>query len=289
MLEFGLSISFCTPADYRPLAKAAEEAGFTYATLSDHLIYPKSFSKPYPYTEDGIPRFAETDDFPDPWVAIASMAAVTERLKFYTNVFVLPARNPIHVAKTLATAAVLSDYRLALGVGMGWMPEEFEASEQPFAKRGKRADEMIEVMRKLWTGEMIEHKGDFYDLPGVRMRPHPEQNIPIYVGGFSEPAMRRAARNDGWIADLHSTQELLDLMKTVRGYREELGKSIDDFKMLSFGPTDAFMPEHYQKLNDNGLNTLVTMPWMFYTGPDSNLEQKIESIHRFGEDIISKM
>lgn len=288
MLEFGLSISFCAPSDYQALAQAADEAGFTYATLSDHLIYPKTLSKPYPYTDDGVPRFSETDDFPDPWIAVASMAAVTQKLKFYTNVYVLPARNPVHVAKILATAAVMSDYRLALGIGMGWMPEEFAAGEQPFARRGKRADEMIEVMRKLWTGEMVEHKGEFYDLPGVRMHPYPEQHIPIYVGGFSEPAMRRAARNDGWIADLHTKQELVDLMNKAKKYRVEAGGSLDDFKILSFGPMDAFGVDDYKMLAEEGLSTLTTMPWMFSAGPEATLEQKVDSIKKFGEETISQ-
>ncbi len=289
MLEFGLSISFSPPQDYVALAEAAEAAGFSYATLSDHLIYPQTLSKPYPYTDDGVPRFTETDDFPDPWVAVSAMAARTSTLKFYTNVYVLPARNPVHVAKILATAAVMSKYRLALGIGMGWMPEEFAAGGQNFARRGKRADEMIEVMRKLWTGDMIEHQGEFYNLPPMRMRPYPEQHIPIYVGGFSEPAMRRAARNDGWIADLHTKQELLDLMATAKAYRSEAGGDLGTFKILSFGPMDAGGLDDYRELADAGLNTLTTMPWMFSAGPQATLEQKIDSIRRFGEDVISQM
>jgi len=112
-------------------------------------------------------------------------------------VFVLPARNPVHVAKILASAACLSGNRIALGAGMGWMPEEFRIGEQPFEQRGKRADEMIEVMRKLWSGEWVEHHGEFYDFAPVKMRPVPATPIPIYVGGLSEIALRRAARHDG--------------------------------------------------------------------------------------------
>ena len=123
-MEFGMSIAFTDPADYVPLAVAAEESGFSAITLPDHLIYPQQLSKPYPYTEDGVPRFAPDDPFPDPWVCAVAMATATRKLWFYTSVFVLPARNPVHVAKILASAACLTGDRIALGAGMGWMPED---------------------------------------------------------------------------------------------------------------------------------------------------------------------
>ena len=207
-MQFGMSIAFTDPADYVPLAVAAEENGFSAITLPDHLIYPAKMEKPYPYTEDGVPRFAPDDPFPDPWISAVAMATATRKLWFYTSVFVLPARNPVHVAKILASAACVTGNRIALGAGMGWMPEEFRIGEQAFEQRGRRADEMIEVMRKLWSGDWVEHHGEFYDFAPVKMRPSPTQPIPIYVGGFSKPAMRRAARNDGWISDLHTLKEL---------------------------------------------------------------------------------
>ena len=232
-MQFGMSIAFTDPADYVPLAVAAEENGFSAITLPDHLIYPQQLSVPYPYTEDGVPRFAPDDPFPDPWVSAVAMATATKTLWFYTSVFVLPARNPVHVAKILASAACLSGNRIALGAGMGWMPEEFRIGEQPFEQRGKRADEMIEVMRKLWSGEWVEHHGEFYDFAPVKMRPVPATPIPIYVGGFSKPALRSAARNDGWISDLHTLKELEALIKEVRGYRAEAGRAATSRRRLS--------------------------------------------------------
>ena len=125
------------------------------------------------------------------------MAAVTERIRFFTNVFVLPMRNPFPVAKQVATAAALSGGRVSLGVGMGWCEEEFDLLEQPFAGRGKRADEQLEVLRKLWAGGWVEHHGDHYDFPRLEMSPSLDAPVPILVGGISDAALRRAARHDG--------------------------------------------------------------------------------------------
>ncbi len=289
-MQFGLTLAFSDPLELTALARAAEDAGYWGVTLPDHLVYPRELSKPYPYTDDGVPRFSDSDPFPDPWIAISAMAAVTTTLQFTTNVFVLPARNPVHTAKILGTLAVMSNNRVSLGAGMGWMPEEFAMAEQPFAKRGRRADEMIEVMRKLWQGGWTEHHGEFYDFDAVKMSPVPTQQIPVYVGGFSDPAMKRAARNDGWIADLHTLAELEALIKKVQGYREAAGTQNDDFEIFSFGCTDAFTPDGFRQMQDLGVTVCTVMPWPFY-GHDlkAPLDKKIDGIKRFADDVISKL
>lgn len=288
-MKFGLSIAFGDPDHYCPLARAAEENGFGAVSLADHLIYPGSFSVPYPYTEDGVPRFGEMDPFPDPWVAIAAMAAVTCRIEFYTNVFVLPTRNPVQVAKILATADIFSGERVGLGIGMGWMPEEFAAAGQAFARRGKRADEMIEIMRLLWSGEQVSFRGEFYDLPPMRQMPAPRRSIPIYVGGFSRPALRRAARNDGWIADLHSLAELEDLCARLRTEREAAGTAgREDYRVMAFGCTDAGDAQGFRAMADLGVTTATTMPWALYGhGVTPPLAVAIDSIKRFADEVIA--
>lgn len=286
-MQYGLSIAFIDPAEYCPLAKAAEERGFTWATLSDHLLYPKQLSVPYPYTPDGKPRFADTDDFLDPWTTVTAMAQHTKTLKFYTNVYVLPMRNAFHAAKQLATASVFSGGRLALGVGMGWMPEEFAAAGQPFKRRGKHADEMLEVMKKLWTGEYVEHHGEFYDFGPVRTLPKPAAPIPVFIGGVSEPALRRAARHDGWISDLHTSEELKALLAKVFAYREALGLSREGYQVQCFNPIDAWTPEQHAELGEAGVTTLTTMPWALQAmnGPVS-LADKIKSLDDFAAAFI---
>lgn len=288
-MRYGLSIAFSQPDEYVSLAQAAEERGFSWVTLADHLIYPQTFSVPYPYTADGVPRFADSDPFPDPWVAIAAMAAVTQHIGFYTNVYVLPARNPVQAAKTLATASVFSQGRLALGVGMGWMPEEFAISEQSFRNRGRRADEMLEVMKKLWTGDWVEHHGEFYSFDPVRMLPAPPQPIPIFVGGVSTPALRRAARHDGWISDLHTTAELLALLDRLNAFRAESDSRDGAFEVLCFNPVDASTPDSHLQLAAAGVTTLTTAPWAMaaLNGPVS-LGDKLKAMDRFARDFIQR-
>ncbi|MCB1614633.1 MAG: TIGR03619 family F420-dependent LLM class oxidoreductase, partial [Pseudomonadales bacterium] len=277
------------PKEYCALAVAAESNGFSSIALSDHLIYPGKFSTPYPYTSDGKPRFRKHDPWPDPWIAISAMAAVTKTLRFYTNVYVLPARNPVHVAKFLSTLAVMSGNRVSLGAGMGWMPEEFAAAEQAFKQRGKRADEMLDIIRKLWTGDEITHQGEFYQLDAMSMSPVADRPLPVFIGGFSEAAMKRAAKHDGWISDLHSMAELEQLIGKMNGYRAET-ENTKPFQILSFATYEASDVAGFQKMRDMGVTTVCTMPWFFYGGsPASSLQEKMDAIKQFNDDFITKL
>ncbi|HQR03612.1 MAG TPA: TIGR03619 family F420-dependent LLM class oxidoreductase [Rhodocyclaceae bacterium] len=286
-MQYGLSIAFSAPSEYSALARAAEDAGFSWVTLADHLLYPQQLSVPYPYTPDGKPRFADSDAFPEPWTAITAMAQHTRHIRFYTNIYVLPARNAFHVAKALSTTAVFTEGRIALGVGMGWMPEEFAASGQPFGRRGRHADEMLAVMKKLWTGEWAEHHGEFYDFAPVRMLPAPPQPIPVFIGGISEPAMKRAVRHDGWISDLHTMAELKELLDRMWSLRAEHGAGRDGFQVLCFNPLDAVTPESHARLESWGVTTITTMPWAreALQGPVS-LARKLQSIQEFSAIFI---
>jgi probable F420-dependent oxidoreductase len=286
-MKFVASLAFSPLDHYCDIARAAEAAGFDALALSDHVVHPERIDSPYPYTENHKPRWEPFTPWPDPWVAIGAMAAVTTRLRFFTSVYVLPMRNPFQVAKIVATAAVLSNNRIALGVGAGWMEEEFELLEQPFRQRGKRMDEMLEVMRTLWAGGMVEHHGEFYDFDRLEMSPVPSRPIPVYVGGLSKPALRRAARNDGWLSDLHSTAELKEIVAQLRALREESDRADNPFHVLA-SATDAFDIDGYRRLEDVGVTHLVTMPWVFYGGRLDSLDSKRDGIRRFGEEIIAR-
>ena len=288
-MEFITSLAFCPPEELGPLCRAADEAGFFGAALSDHIIHPQELKTPYPYTPDGKPRWEPFTDWPDPWVTVGYLAAQTERLRFTTSIFVLPMRNPVHVAKAVGTAAVLSGNRVALGIGVGWMREEFELSEQKFERRGARANEMIEVMRTLWKGGWVEHHGEFYDFDTLEMSPVPTEEIPIWSGGISEPAIKRAATLcDGWISDLHSSKELADYAQRLAAYRVESDRAGRPFSLIG-SCNDAYDVAGYKRLAKAGVTHLNTMPWAFYAGPDATLEQKCDGIRRFGEDVIEVM
>jgi probable F420-dependent oxidoreductase len=286
-VRFVFSGTFSQPEELVALAKAGDEAGWDTMSVSDHIINPVETRDPYPYTSDGSRRWEMGTPWPDPWVTVGHLAAVTTRLRFVTTVYILPARTPIHVAKQVGTAAVLSGNRVTLGVGMGWMQEEFEAMGTPFAQRGKRADEMLEVMRKLWTGEVVEHHGDHFDVPPLEMLPAPTEPIPVCVGGVSEVALRRAARNDGWISDLHTIEELREIRAKLDGYRKEYGRDHLPFSVYG-SARDAWDLDGYRRLSDAGVTHLITMPWYFYAGADADLAGKVDGIRRFADDVIAK-
>jgi probable F420-dependent oxidoreductase len=286
-MEFCVATAFSPVEQLVPLARAADEAGFAAVSLSDHVVNPVTIRSPYPYTEDGSRRWEMGTPWPDPWVSIGAMAAATERIHFFTNVFVLPARTPFAVAKAVGTAAALSGDRVALGVGMGWMEEEFEAMEQDIRRRGRRADEMLEVIAKLLTGEVVEHHGEFYDFDPLEMLPAPSRPVPVWVGGMSDAALRRAARNDGWISDIHSIEEIIGFRTRIDELRKELGRDHLPFAMVC-SSLDAVDYDGYRRLEEIGVTHLLTMPWVFYGGFTDDLDQRLEGTARFADDILSR-
>ncbi|MEY2452153.1 MAG: hypothetical protein QOD92_1727 [Acidimicrobiaceae bacterium] len=286
-MKFCFALSFSPLEQYVPLAKAADEYGWDAVACSDHVVNPETITSVYPYTADGGRRWEPFTEWPDCWVSIGAMAAATERLHFFTNVYVLPMRTPFAVAKAVGTAAVLSNNRVALGIGMGWMEEEFVALEQPFAARGKRADEMIDVLRTLWSGGWVEHHGEFYDFDKLEMTPSPTQQPPIYVGGISKPAFRRAARNDGWVSDMHTIEEFREIRAQLDAERAAIGRQDADFAMVG-SCVDAFDYDSYRRLEEVGVTHLLTMPWVFYSGFTDVLQERIDGIKRFADDIITK-
>ncbi|BBX69608.1 hypothetical protein MPSYJ_30690 [Mycolicibacterium psychrotolerans] len=166
---------------------------------------------------------------------------------------------------------------------MGWCREEFELLGQQFEKRGKRTDEMLALMKELWAPGWTEFSGDFYTAPRMEMEPTPPP-IPVYVGGLSDIALRRAARHDGWIGDLISTEQALERIATLRRLRSEKGLDMQGFEVIT-PLTDAFIPEHYARAEAGGITGIITMPWMFYGGPDATLEQKVDGMRRFRTDM----
>ena len=260
-MKFSQAMIGCPADAVVEVAAFAESVGFASVALSDHLVYPKTLRTRYPYSADGVPQFEPQWDFPDPWVTIAAIASRTTRLSFLTNVFVLPARHPIGVAKTVGTAAALSGGRVSLGIGAGWMREEFDIVGVPFERRGARMDEMIEVMQALWSGGFVEHHGEFYDFEPVEMKPTPSEHIPILVGGDSEVALRRAARLDGWIGVNYSMDVLQQKCEQVLALRAELGRGEEPFEIVA-SPLAAPSPANVEVLERMGVTTVLTSAWI---------------------------
>jgi probable F420-dependent oxidoreductase len=278
-----VSTAFLDTRQAIEIARAADELGYDGIAIPDHVVNLETLQTPYPYTKDGSRRWQAFTDWPDPWVMIGAIALVTSRLRFVTTVYLPAMRDPYSAAKSIGTAAVLAGGRLELGVGVGWCREEFELLGQQFEKRGKRTDEMLALMKQLWAPGWTEFSGEFYTAPRMEMEPTPPP-IPVYVGGLSDIALRRAARHDGWIGDLISTEQALERIATLRRLRSEKGLDMQGFEVIT-PLTDAFTPEHYARAEAGGITGIVTMPWMFYGGPDATLEQKIDGMRRFRTDM----
>jgi probable F420-dependent oxidoreductase len=288
-MKFIASLAFGDPTHFCDVARAADACGWDGLVVSDHVVHPEKIQSPYPYTRDGAPRWEAPAPWPDPWVAIGAMAAVTDRIRFYTGIYVLPLRNPFVVAKAVGTAAVMSGGRVTLGVGVGWMKDEFDLLGQSFRNRGRRMDEMIGVIRTLWEGGMVEHHGEFYDFDRVQMSPAPAAPIPILIGGLSEAALRRVGRlGDGWISDIHTSEELREIVARIRGYRAECGRADEPLEIVA-ACSDAFDPDGFRRLEEVGVTHVQTMPWLMYGGSTDSLADKTDGIRRFADDVIAKL
>jgi probable F420-dependent oxidoreductase len=282
-MKYYISTAFLKTHEIVEIAKAADELGYDGIGIPDHVVNLETLATPYPYTKDGQRRWQPFTDWPDPWVLIGALAQVTTRLRFVTTVYIPAMRNPYMAAKAIGTAAVLAGGRVELGIGVGWCEEEFALMEQRFDARGKRTDEMIDLMRALWQPGWTEFHGEFYQTPRLEMEPTPPR-IPVYVGGLSEIAFRRAARNDGWIGDLIKTERAIEAAGRLRALRVENGLPLEDFTILT-PLTDALTIADYQRAEAAGITGILTMPWMFYTGPDATMTEKVYGMRRFRKDL----
>ena len=287
-MKFVLSTSFSTVAHLTELAPMADTHGWHSMSFSDHVVNPAQINTPYPYTDDGSRRWQPFTDWPDPWVMIGALSTITKRLRFTNNIFVLPMRNPYLTAKAISTAAIVSQNRVTAAFGVGWSRDEFELMEQDFSTRGKRTDEMLEIMRLLWTGEMVEYQGKYYQFSAMEMNPAPSEPIPIWIGGISDPAMKRAARlGDGWVTDLQTSAEIIESIERINNWRREYGRENEPFEVMAT-PSDAWDIDGYKRLQDAGVSHILTMPWPFYHGESEQLEHKIDGIKRYADDIIAR-
>ena len=284
-MKFFQSVSQTPLSQVMELARLIEEAGFEGITMSDHLVRPRVVRSRYPYAASGEMAAGTATPYPDCWVLAGALAQVTRQLRFMTAVYVLPMRDPFSAAKAISTAAALSNGRVMLGVGVGWMEEEFELTGQPFAGRGPRTEEMLEVLRKLCSGEMEEHHGAFYDFGPLQMQPVPEACPPVLIGGHSPAALRRAARSDGWIGVNYELPEALEVLEALARARKEAGtgnRPFDAAIALNREPTRDDCP----RLEDAGATILFNPPLGLPEPLSTSLDSKREEIAGFAERLI---
>ena len=298
-MRFGFHLFMVDPGEHLDIARAADDCGWDSIQVADAPFFPEVVSVPYPYTPDGS-RFWPLDmPVLDPWVAITAMATVTKRLRFLPSVLRLAIRQPLLEAKSLCSVAAISNDRVALGVGLAWMPEEFKWLNLNMKTRGARQDEAIQVIRLLLQGGMQEFHGKYCDFDRLIMAPVPKKRIPIYVGGASKPAMRRAAHyGDGWLSVIHSMGEIKDLLIELNGFRREFGRENEAFDIMLHCP-EAETVDDIRRLEDMGVTDLQVTPWsvpgiLAEMGVGTIMQQqpplavKQEAIKRYADTVISK-
>ena len=182
-MRFTYAEAMTDPANYIPLAKAADEAGYHAMTIADSVAYPEVSDSKYPYTADGNREFLDGKPFIETFALIGALSAVTTNLHFNIFVLKLPIRPPALVAKQAGSLAAMFGNRLNLGVGTSPWPEDYDFMGVDFRRRGKRMDECMDIIRGLTTGEYFEFHGEFYDIPRIKLTPAPTQPLPILVGG----------------------------------------------------------------------------------------------------------
>ena len=288
-MRFSFAESMCDPSHYLPLAKAADEAGWTSFIVPDSICYPEESDSSYPYTADGDRRFLLDKPFIEPFSLIPAMGAVTERLRFTTFVVKLPIRNPVLVAKSASSVAVLTGNRFGFGVGTSPWPDDFRVCGQEWKTRGKRMDEMIAIIRGLTGGGYFEFHGKHYDIPSIKICPTPTAPLPILIGGHAEPALRRAARlGDGWM-HAGGQEPLESLLAKLAELRREYGREREPFEVHVIS-LEAYHLDGIRHLEDVGVtDVIVGFRNVYQEKTDSmTVAQKIDALRRYADEVIAK-
>ncbi|HLS82079.1 MAG TPA: TIGR03619 family F420-dependent LLM class oxidoreductase [Steroidobacter sp.] len=292
-MQFWQSSFLCEGEQLFDVAKHCEKVGFHGFLMPDHLVHMEKQDSKYLYSADHKPpQFRDDTPWPDAWTLIGGLAAVTEKLHFCTNVYILPLRHPVEVAKATGSLNFFSGGGVHLGAGAGWMKEEFDMMGVDFHTRGKRYDECIEVIRKLQSGQFVEHHGQFFNFPRVIMKPAPPAPTPILIGGVSEPALRRAARlGDGWVSPGQSLEEEIATLKTLDKLRREYGTHDKPFNSIVAIREEGkpVTPADVRRLEDAGATGYTVFPFAFTLGPNTTLAQKLAEMERVAEVLISKV
>jgi len=287
-MRFCYAEAMTDPSFYVPLAQAAEDAGFDSFLVPDSVAYPETSDSKYPFNPDGSREFLQEKPFIEPFVLIGALGTVTERIRFTISVLKLPIRHPVHTAKLASSAAVMSGGRVNLGVGVSPWPDDYALTETPWARRGKRMDECIEVLEGLLSGEFYEHHGECYDIPSIQICPVPEQPIPILVGGHSEAALKRAARLDGWIHGGGEHEDLPTMIARLHELRAQTDKANEPFEIQVIS-ADAYSVDGLRALEEQGVTeVMVGFRWPYEVGPDTQpLQDKIDALRRYAETTIA--
>ena len=262
-MKFGTMIMGASFRAMPEVARIYEDNGLESLWVPEHLVFPAEMPPRYPYTDSGYPVVTPDTPTYDPWVVLAYVAAATERIRLATNVFILPLRHPLQTARSVVTLDRVSGGRVTLGIGVGWLPDEFEYLDVDFADRGRRTDAAIDTIRRLWSEDVIEVHDEHFDFGPVKFNPKPLQkpSIPIEVGGSSKPALRRAGRlGDGWIEiGSRDLDDFTAKLGVVMMAREDAGRA-GPFEVTAGAALAGGGLDGYRRLEDAGVTRIMATP-----------------------------
>lgn len=287
-MKFGLPLFGVSPRFYADIAQAAEANGFESVWMPEHLVFPEEIPPTYLYSESGYPPVTSDTPLFDVWVVLSYIAHATSSIRLATNVYVLPLRHPVEVARSVVTLDRLSNGRVTMGIGVGWLEEEFDVVGRGFRDRGKRADSMIALMRRLWTDDVIEVHDEHFDFGPVKFQPKPRnRHIPIEVGGASPPALRRAGGlGDGWIeigsADLEDVKAKLE---TIFAARRDAGRQDEPFEVTLGGAHGADL-DSIRRAEEAGATRLIVGPRGVELGSADSI---IDFTKRYADEVIANL
>ncbi len=282
-LMFVNSGPFSSPDLLAHLAVTAERCGFESLWSVEHVVIPANYQSPYPYSATGKIPGGEDVAILDPLLPLSYAAAVTRTLRLGTGVIILPQRHPLYLAKEMATLDVLSKGRAILGIGSGWLKEEFDALGLDFHARGARTDEAIGAMRALWRETSASFHGKHFDFTGVKSFPKPVQKdgVPIVVGGHSTAAARRAGRlGDGFFPALGDPGKLRELFSLMRSEAEKAGRNPDRIELSCMGRAKL---DSMKALQDVGISRVVIPP------PGYDTDALTRGLEKIANEVIAKL
>src|ERR1700746_2150119 len=246
----------------RAVAQHAERLGISTLWVPEHVVLLDKYASKYPYSDDGqLPAPTNAPIF-DPFISLATMAAVTSKIRLATGICLVPEHNPLVLAKIVATLDFLSGGRVLLGVGIGWLEEEFQAIGVPWERRAQRTREYIESMRKLWGDEVSSYQGNFVKFEGVRSNPKPLKGakLPVFFGGESGPALRRVAEyGDGWCGFNLTPDEAAAKIKRIEDLLKANGRKRSDVELAVSPYTNPVKTDDLKRYRDAGVDEIALL------------------------------
>ncbi len=275
-MKFGLHYSLGvgtnpTIDDYIRVAQQAEALGYRTVWVGDHIVIPEQIVAPYPYTKDGSVGFARNAPWPDPFVLLAAVGVATKTILLGTSVIIVPYRNPLHVAKAVATVDLASHGRYQFGVGIGWLKEEFDALGEQFSERAARTREYLQVMKAMWAGETASFQGKYFSFPTLHTNPIPVQrpHPPIIFGGESMPALKRIADlGNGWQPGPIPVDTFRTKRDQLQTLMAERGRKMSELSISMIGGTRDLQQDRGKiaALEELGVSEIL----LFMMGPTVN-------------------